>query len=636
MEALLHNLIKATGWSIIHSLWQGAFIYGLLMLSQMNMFRLKSKIRYNIAYGASCLLFCCFVVTFISTFQWPAEGTTTLINVTDAYAANINAQPHGLTQYAEMLFPYLVCCYGIGLAIQSALVYQGYKKINHLKKSAHELVPEAWATIFNGLLQKLQIKKEVTFWLSARIQVPMIIGFAKPVVLFPFALAAQMDIHQVEAILIHELSHIRRNDYLFNLIRTVIDTILFFNPFIWLNGKFIDIEREHACDDLVVALTHTPMTYAHALLQLELLTNSHEQTLALAATGKKQYLYQRIKRITDMKTNYMNSKQKLFAVTLTLATVISLAWINPGQVHNLNNKKTPKTTLGTKQAVVTESLMHTDHVQADLQDTTKKKLKKRVIIKCLSDSAFVYTGVSDTDTVTNKLIDDAMHRLKTTRIKIDSVSGSIYGFGKNGLTFTDIDAFNGKTMVIKSMGGQGYSYNTEKSQSPLSGDEQKKLKDLSRQMANLTRKMQRQLNSGRIDQSKKSLKELKEQGYTAKERAEMKKIQAEMQTTSLKIQDIVGTEDFLNKTMTLAINSSKKAVTELNALSKINGRAFDINFSPELSVRISDLRDRMNTAGLSYSETKELKNSEEYIALKKKFDEDVKAIADKKLKKEKE
>ena len=188
--------------------------------------------------------------------------------------------------------------------------------------------------------------------------------------LFPVALAAQMDMRHVEAILIHELSHIRRNDYVFNLIRTMIETILFFNPFVWLTGKFIDIEREHACDDLVVTLTNAPLTYAHALLQVELLADKSSPLFALAATGNNQHLYQRIKRITDMKTNYMNSKQKLFAVTLTIATIASLAWISPAK-----SEKQQKRSKVQKTAVVAAPT-----VQLPL-DTGKKKLKNIVIVK---------------------------------------------------------------------------------------------------------------------------------------------------------------------------------------------------------------------------------------------------------------
>ena len=361
MEALLQNLIKATGWSILHSLWQGAVIFALLLPTQLKAVQLSSKLKYGLAYTANCLVFICFVFTFLSVFEWPAAQQ--MLTVSNAAAAQ--HIPANFTRYAEQLFPYLVLLYGLGVSIQSMVVFQGYRKVQLLKKAVHLDIPEEWSLLLKELTAKLKISRKISFYLSSHVSVPLVIGYLKPVVLFPVALAAQMDIRQVEAILIHELSHIRRNDYFFNVIKTMIDTLLFFNPFIWLVGRFITIEREHACDDLVVTLTKQPLNYAHALLKLELIADKNSPSFALAATGKGQHLYQRIKRITDMKTNYTNSKQKIFAVSLTIATIFSLAWISPVKSE--------------KQAVLTQKVKSNELSLP--ADTGKKATKKRLVIQ---------------------------------------------------------------------------------------------------------------------------------------------------------------------------------------------------------------------------------------------------------------
>ena len=220
------------------------------------------------------------------------------------------------------------------------------------------------------------------------------IGFFKPVVLFPIALATQLDLKQVEAILIHELSHIRRNDYLINLVKTCIETLLFFNPFVWLTTRFIHIEREHACDDLVVNFTGTPITYAHALLKLELLKNKNTPALSLAATGKNQHLYQRIKRITDMKTNYMNVKQQFFILSLTIATVISLAWINPEKKQVLKVKKEKSLSLIKTPATEAKSLKSHLVVKADT-DTTKIKKNNIYFTTNQNGTRITYTSLDE-------------------------------------------------------------------------------------------------------------------------------------------------------------------------------------------------------------------------------------------------
>lgn len=284
------------------------------------------------------------------------------------------------------MFPYLVSVYVIGLLIQTFMLSKGYLKLRKLRNELHDIVPQNWQLVFDELLPKLNITKKIKFQLSSHIHVPLVIGYLKPVVLFPVALVSQLDISQVEAILIHELSHIRRNDYLLNLIKTGIETILFFNPFVWLVGRLINIEREHACDDLVVKFTGTPINYAHALLKLEILKDKSSPALAMASTGKNQHLYQRIKRITDMKTNYMNAKQQLLAITLTVATVISLAWVSPEKI-----KTPPKAVLQTNQEKTTKNSVISTVAEpvcavspatpkiVALADTTKKKHKIKIV-----------------------------------------------------------------------------------------------------------------------------------------------------------------------------------------------------------------------------------------------------------------
>lgn len=372
METLLNNLIQATGWSIVHSLWQGALIYALILPFQQNLLTLSAKFKYNLAYTAQLLMLSCFAATFYTLFKWPSDTSlpTALSSANDLNASYEISIPGLVAKYADLLFPYLVLLYSVGFLIQCVIVIKGYKKVQQLKQAAYSKIPEDWKGLFERLVHSMNISRKIDFRISNQVNVPLVIGFFKPVILFPFALVNQMDLNQVEAILIHELSHIRRNDYLFNLLKTVVETILFFNPFVWLTGKFIQIEREHACDDMVVKTTHTPLTYAHALLTLELITDKSSPAFSLAATGTEQHLYQRIKRITDMKTNYSNSKQKLFAITLTIATIVSLAWISPAKKEK-----------SLKKSVIQQS--RTTMITTDINplDTGKKKTKRIIKVK---------------------------------------------------------------------------------------------------------------------------------------------------------------------------------------------------------------------------------------------------------------
>jgi bla regulator protein BlaR1 len=381
MEAIVNNLIKAIGWSILHSLWQGAIIYAVLFIVLTAWPKMNARLKHNLAFGSLFLIFASFCFTFSSLFELPTATDAAIKNMTLSQVAyqDITRITDSFNLKTEAYFPVLAIVYGVGIAFQLIVLLSGYFKLKKLKQANTLSVPAEWSMIFESTLTQLNLNKTVKFYLSSKVNVPLVIGFFKPVVLFPVALATQLDLKQVEAILIHELSHIRRNDYLVNLVKTCIETLLFFNPFVWLTTKFIHIEREHACDDLVVNFTGTPLTYAHALLKLELLKDKKAPVFALAATGENQHLYQRIKRITDMKTNYMNAKQQFFILTLTIATVLSLAWINPSKKPAVAAKK--------KQSILSinisplESKSLTAHLIAKADtDTTKFKRKFKVIV----------------------------------------------------------------------------------------------------------------------------------------------------------------------------------------------------------------------------------------------------------------
>lgn len=374
METLFQDLIHAFGWSILNSIWQGGIIYGLLFITLLSAPKISARKRHNLSYLSLCGIFIWFVITFFNHINWSAAGNpTTHFSMSVSY---FRQMPLTFSEQAELYFPFILSLYGIGILIQIFILSKGYIVLKRLKTSKLTEVSPQWLDTFNTVYQSLGLKKTVLFRMSGIVKVPVVVGYLKPVVLFPVCLCNQLDMEQVEAILIHELSHIRRNDYLLNLIKTSIETFMFFNPFIWLTGRFIQIEREHACDDLVVQLSNKPLTYAHALLKLEMLHDQAVPAYAMAATGSKQYLYQRIKRITNMKTNYLNVKQQLAALTLAFAGLVSVAWVNPEvkataiEVTNKIKESSIFTAVDIPKPEKTELVV----------DTTKKRQKIKITI----------------------------------------------------------------------------------------------------------------------------------------------------------------------------------------------------------------------------------------------------------------
>lgn len=375
METLLQQFIKAFGWSILNSLWQSAIIYGILFIIMLSLPKLAAKYKHNLAFGAIILMFAGFAYNFINHLMHSLSSQAAAINPQNIQVYQyFNNLPPSFSSRAEQYFPIVVVFYIIGILLQLFVIVKGYGQLSKLKKESLSVIPDSWRSIFEQVTTQLKINKTIKFHLSSIVNVPLVIGYLKPVVLFPLALVNQLDNDQVEAILIHELSHIRRNDFLLNLIKTAIETLLFYNPFVWMAGRFIHIEREHACDDLVLKITGKPLNYAHALLKLELLKDKNSPAYALAATGKTQNLYQRIKRITNMKTNYLNAKQQMAALTLGVACLFSIAWINPTE----KKKETKK--LHKQEILSVQLVSNNDTKHLICTDTTKKRKIKIVTI----------------------------------------------------------------------------------------------------------------------------------------------------------------------------------------------------------------------------------------------------------------
>ncbi len=379
METLLYKTITAIGWSMLHSIWQGAILYILLCIAMLALPKMHARGKFNLAFIFQGLLVVGFISSFSYYYQLPLAETDSLTihaDLMDQYLQQLPQHAFSL----ETLFPYLFIIYLLGLGIQMLLLTRSFLQLRKLKYKGLHGSPLDWQAQFEKTKALLGISGYVPLFLSQRISVPITIGFIKPVVLFPLAYANQMAIEQVEAILLHELAHIKRKDYLLNLIKVTIETMLFFNPFTWAFSKIMEREREHACDDMVLELVDKPLTYAHALVELETLRQENNHPLSMAATGRNN-LFKRIKRITKMETNYISVKQQLLALLISSVALISLVWLLPSQ--ELQAAEPEKVQLQTVKAPLVPLA-----ALSPVQDTTKKKKAKtpQVIVSSKSDS----------------------------------------------------------------------------------------------------------------------------------------------------------------------------------------------------------------------------------------------------------
>ncbi|QHS60059.1 M56 family metallopeptidase [Chitinophaga agri] len=377
------DLIQAFGWALLHSFWQGFFIFACLRLVLYLWPQAGANIKYNLSYISLAGIFTWFSVTLWQQIEAVRKvhaaaqimietgvRQTGAIAVPEIYRSQ--SQLTILFPTLEMWLPVLVAIYVAGVAVMTIKLTADLLQLQQIRKKQVFPIDEIWAHHLDKLKTQLRIPRKVKLLISQYIQVPVMIGFLKPVILMPAAMFNNLTAEQLEAILVHELAHIKRNDYLLNIFQSIVETILFFNPFIWWISKNIRLEREHCCDDIVLKHQVQPLHYAKALVALEeyrLTVNA----LAMAAADNKQHLFHRIKRIMEMKTKNINYTQKLLAVMIIAVGLVSIAWLNPPRKEEKAEKKeaTKENVLSSpvKSVAGTPILSHVVNITRFLRDT---------------------------------------------------------------------------------------------------------------------------------------------------------------------------------------------------------------------------------------------------------------------------
>ena len=319
---LLHQpAAQALGWALLHFVWQGALIGVLTSITLVLLRRSASDVRYVVSTIALTLMATMPVVTGVQV--WRDEPAPLVQTATAAPAgapaahvagapvgspgldgsapARAGHTPRGLPQFdLEPWLPLFLTVWLVGVLALTLRLASGWVWVQRMK--SHGTAPAAGAlqAIAARLARRLHISRPVRLLESALVDVPTVIGWMKPVVLLPVSVLAGLTPRQLEAILAHELAHVRRHDYLVNLLQTLVETLLFYHPAVWWLSRRIRAERENCCDDLAVSLCGDPYTYAKALADLEDLRGAGGQ-LVMAATGGS--LLQRVRRLLGAPTH---------------------------------------------------------------------------------------------------------------------------------------------------------------------------------------------------------------------------------------------------------------------------------------------------------------------------------------------
>ncbi|HET7086383.1 MAG TPA: M56 family metallopeptidase [Rhizomicrobium sp.] len=271
---------RELGWTLIHFLWQG-FLLAALLHAILPRCR-NAIVRHNCALATLVLMALAPVATFLSIHNLAKSGGLSLA-----------AGP--LPSAAAPWTVWLVTLWLAGVAALSLRALGGWYLVQCLRRFDTLAVPADLLRRCHDLQRRLTVTGPVRFLLSRRIDVPVVIGWLRPVILIPVSAVSGLGPHQLDALILHELAHIRRLDTVINILLVAVETILFYHPAVWWVSRHVRVERENCCDDFAVSACGDVGLYVEALTTLE--TWKGTGGMALAANGGG--LKQRVARLLD-------------------------------------------------------------------------------------------------------------------------------------------------------------------------------------------------------------------------------------------------------------------------------------------------------------------------------------------------
>jgi bla regulator protein BlaR1 len=329
------SILNAFCWMLIHSLWQGilaAVLAGLVILSTP-----KAGVRWR--YGLLVSVVFLFLLACGFTFfrQLDSSGISSPTSVTStghetlpAFQQTSIAVSPGppstfwqvtvqfLNTHTDWLMAIWACCF----LFKAVRLSVGLRHLHQLRHRNIHPPTERWQSELRRLCGLLGIPKTVRLLESERIQVPVTIGYLKPLVLVPFGLLASLSPEQAETVLLHELAHIRRQDYLVNLLQCVVETVFFFHPALLWISALIREEREACCDDLVMTTAGNRKSYLEVLVLFQE-TQLGVLPLAMGLADRRMPLLNRVKRMLSKENQPLTSLEKIL---LMLALVSMTAF----------------------------------------------------------------------------------------------------------------------------------------------------------------------------------------------------------------------------------------------------------------------------------------------------------------------
>ncbi|MBO0359271.1 M48 family metalloprotease [Hymenobacter sp. BT186] len=511
-------LLRALGWTLLHSVWQGALVALTAATLLMLLHRHAAALRYRVAAGAMLLLLVLSGLTFgyyYTSFQaagsnslaetgatvWSATAPADVVPVPETGVVLHDGdgttftdvltpleEPSRLQQllqtsktYLERNMPVVVVAWLLGMLAMTLRFLGGLAYVQRLRRYRVAALPAEWQTRLDALAARTNLRRPVQILASGLVPGPLVIGWLKPVVLLPMSAASGLSGSELEAILAHELAHVMRRDYLFNLLQSVAEILFFYHPAVWFLSGCLRTERENCCDDIATELCGDSLVLAQALASLAALQHAQSTftpRLAMAAAGQEGSLLSRVRRLVQHRAAAPTFSDGFWAACvvllsvglLTVTTVLSLSaasFSTPSSAATAEHDAVMPTEAEAAKEIVLEALSkvpdHGDYEPGDSQ--------------LLDDTVVVYA--QSNPKLLTKSGKAKLNEIKGLTVVVKDESGAIsevYVDGKK-VPAAELPAYRealAKTEEVK---------RATKAQSAIAQDQQERMTVLSNRMA---------------------------------------------------------------------------------------------------------------------------------------------------------
>jgi D-alanyl-D-alanine endopeptidase (penicillin-binding protein 7) len=334
LSAPSNAVVPSLGWALLNFVWQGALIGCATAVLLVALRNARPERRYAVACLALLLCVAWPVADFVTMLLDDRDVATARMSPLASAPAAVLRDAVGLLAWLQQHLDWIVgawaaCAAAFGLRMALGLVWVG--RASHGRDASVQSNEErVWQAKLARLAARCGIDRKVRLRIVDSLASPVTAGCWRPIVLVPAALVTGMPPQLLEALLAHELGHVRRHDYLVNLVQTVIEALLFYHPAVWWISRRIRHEREQIADDFAARRLGEPRRLARALSELERLQFSGHHLAQAAAGGD---LMARIRRLVRPDPQALDWRAAIPVLGLVLACAASAHALSTRSTH---------------------------------------------------------------------------------------------------------------------------------------------------------------------------------------------------------------------------------------------------------------------------------------------------------------